>query len=59
MFAEDGADFEEFYDFSEAMRVPDAKIAYENMRMLNTVCMLPNRHVLIEGGFMEAIVEVY
>ena len=50
---------EHFYDFTEAMKVPDALLTFQNMRMLHTVHIMPNLHVLIEGAMMDSIVEVY
>lgn len=29
------------------------------MRMLQNLCLLPNRHLLIEGGLLDQVVEVY
>jgi len=59
LFAQPNDEDEAFYDFTKAMQVPDSSISFTNMRMLHTVKMLPNRHVLIEGGVMDQIVEVY
>lgn len=59
LFSENDTDLENFYDFTEAMKVPDALITFQNMRMLHTVHILPNKHVLIEGAMMDSVVEVY
>lgn len=59
MFSSPENENEVFYDFTKAMQVPDSAISFSNMRMLHTVNMLPNRHLLIEGGVMEQVVEVY
>ena len=59
LFVDHDTDVEEFYDFTEAIKVPDASITFPTMRMLQTVHILPNRHVLIEGNIMDSVVEVY
>ena len=59
MFADEDDDLEGFYDFTEAIRVPDCTITFQNFRVLQNICLLPNKHLLIEGGTLEQIVEVY
>ena len=41
------------------MHQPDVHIIFQNMRMLQNLCLLPNRHLLIEGGLLDQVVEVY
>ena len=57
LFAEDRGD--DVYDFSEPVEVPDVCIRINNMRLLQNIHMLPNKQLLIEGGLMEQVVEVY
>ena len=59
LFGDNDTDVEEFYDFTAALKVPDATITFPSMRMLQTVHILPNRHILIEGNIMDSAVEVY
>ena len=47
------------YDFTQAVQKADVKIQFTQMRVLQNICVLPNFHVLIEGGFMDFCVEVY
>ena len=49
MFKEEN---ERFFDYTEALHNPDCLITFQNMRMLLNVCLLPNMHLLIEGGLM-------
>ena len=58
-FAGEDADTEIFFDFTEALQKPQVQIVFQNMRMLQNVCLLPNMHLLIEGGLLDQIVEVY
>ena len=48
-----------FYDFTEVIRFPECNINFSNTRMLQSICLLPNNHLLLEGGLMDSIVEVY
>lgn len=60
--AQIGAGFEEegdFFDFTQNLRTPDCLIQFTNMRVLQTICLLPNMHLLIEGLLMSQTVEVY
>ena len=59
MFAEDDEDLDGFYDFTQAMHVVDCSITFNNFRVLQNICLLPNKHLLIEGGMLEQVVEVY
>ena len=59
MFAEEDDDDVDFFDFTEAVHAPDCLIKFQNMRMLQNVCLLPNLHLLIEGGLLAEEVEVY
>ena len=56
MFA-DNDDY--FYDFTEVIRFPECNVSFKNTRMLQSICLLPNNHLLLEGGLMDTIVEVY
>ena len=58
MFAEE-RDEQAVFDFSEPVEVPDVCITINNMRLLQNIHMLPNKQLLIEGGLMEQVVEVY
>lgn len=56
----DDTDEEEFYDFTEDIHVPECQVTFSgSTRHLQNICLLPNRHLLIEGGIMDEIVEVY
>ena len=59
MFADEDEDLEGFFDFTEAIRVADCSITFSNFRVLQNICLLPNKHLLIEGGTLEQCVEVY
>ena len=59
IFAEEGEDTDMFFDFTEALHNPDCLITFQNMRMLQNVCLLPNMQLIIEGGLMAQEVEVY
>ena len=52
-FSAPDVDTENFYDFTQAVHVPDVQIIFQNMRMLQNVCLLPNMHLLIEGGLLD------
>ena len=60
MFAEEEENDPGYYDFTEAIRVADCTITFQNLRTLHNICLLPGKlHLLIEGGTLEQIVEVY
>ena len=48
-----------FYDFTEAVRYPVCTVGFTNTRFLHSICLLPNMHLLVEGGLMDQSVEVY
>ena len=50
MFADEDTDLEGFFDFTEAVREADCTITIQNLRDLHNICLLPNKHLLIEGG---------
>ena len=54
-----GEDQDLYYDFSKPLEAPSCTIQFSNMRMLQNLCLLPNFHVLIEGGLLDQCVEVY
>jgi len=41
---------ETFYDFTQAIQFPECNVKFQNPRMLQTICLLPNNHLLLEGG---------
>ena len=52
-FTNQEADTDNFFDFTEALQKPQVQIVFQNMRMLQNVCLLPNMHMLIEGGLLD------
>ena len=42
------------------MQAPDVKITFNNFRQLQNICLLPNKHLIVEGGgIFEGNFEVY
>ena len=59
-FGEEGDDLVDFFDFTNAIETPDSTIIPQGYgRLLQAICILPNKHVLIEGNMMDSTVEVY
>lgn len=54
MFMESDTDGEEFYDFTEEIHVPECHVTFTgSTRHLQNICLLPNMHLLIEGGILD------
>ena len=47
------ADTQAFYDFTKAVRTPKCTVQFTNTRMLQCICILPNKHLLLEGGLVQ------
>ena len=59
LFAEHGEDQDDFFDITHCVQTPNCQMEFQNMRVLQTICLLPNMHLLVEGGIMDCNVEVY
>ena len=56
----DAAENNNYFDFSKAMQAPDVTITFNNFRQLQNISLLPNKHLIVEGGgIFEGNFEVY